>query len=648
MCGIAGLYSYETRIDRVELHKRGNDMTDAISSRGPDARGVWQDPDLPLILGHRRLSILDLSPLGAQPMESSSSRYMIVFNGEIYNFKTIRSELESDYEVAFKGGSDTEVILAALEQWGFEATLSKLNGMFAFALWDRKAKAMHFARDRFGKKPLYIGWAGSTMVFASELKAICAHPDFTRNIDRDALASYMRFGYVPAPYSIFDQVWQLLPGASLSIDFEFLKAGQDLRPLMSYYWRPKDALNAARENPIEPHDGVVDEFEAVLSDCVADRMISDVPLGAFLSGGVDSSTIVALMQKQSRDAVKTYTIGFEEKGYNEAQHAQEIANHLGTDHHEMYLKSSDVRDLIPQLPVMFDEPFADASALPTYLVSRFARDSVTVALSGDGGDEMLGGYNRHITGPKVWNLVHNHIPAPFREPLSSMIRAVPPHMWDKIRNRPQFGHHMHKISKFMTKNHEGDAYLSLVSTFDKPKEALLGGHEETIPLVDPELQIEGLEFAEEMMYWDTLSYLNGDILTKVDRASMACSLEARAPLLDQRIYDYVWRLPLSEKIQSGKGKQLLRKVLERHVPSELFDRPKQGFSVPIAQWLRGDLKDWAEELLDVDFLKSQGLFNYMEVRGLWRVHQNGKGANAQKLWTILMFQAWYKQWVEKT
>ncbi len=645
MCGIAGLYSYETRIDRGELHKRGSDMTDAVSSRGPDDRGVWQDPDLPLILGHRRLSILDLSPLGAQPMESSSSRYIIVFNGEIYNFKTIRDELQSVCDISFKGDSDTEVILAAVEHWGFEKALTKLNGMFAFALWDRKAKALHFARDRFGKKPLYIGWAGSAMVFGSELKSICAHPDFNRNIDRDALVSYLRFGYVPAPFSIFDQIWQLLPGSTLSIDFEFLKAGQDLSPLMSYYWRPKDALEEARKNKIEPSANIVDEFEGVLSSCVEDRMISDVPLGAFLSGGVDSSTITALMQKQSSSPVKTYTIGFEDKGYNEAEHAKEIATHLGTDHSEIYLKSSDVRDLIPNIPTMFDEPFADASALPTYLVSKFARGSVTVALSGDGGDEMLGGYNRHITGPKAWDMVHNHIPAPLRVPLSNIISAVPPHIWDKIRRRPQFGHHMHKFSKLMLKNHEGDAYLSLVSTFDKPKNVLLGGHEEIIPLVDPDLQIEGLEFSEEMMYWDTLSYLSGDILTKVDRASMACSLEARAPLLDQRIFDYVWRLPLSEKIEGGTGKQLLRKVLERHVPAEMFDRPKQGFSVPIAEWLRGDLKEWAEELLDVEFLKRQGLFNYLEVRSLWRVHQSCRGANAQKIWTILMFQAWYKKWV---
>ncbi|MGH1403902.1 MAG: asparagine synthase (glutamine-hydrolyzing) [Alphaproteobacteria bacterium] len=646
MCGIAGLYTFDPRPDRIQIHNIVQNMTDALQHRGPDDSGIWQDPDTPLALGHRRLSILDLSPLGKQPMESATSRYIITFNGEIYNFKTIRSELESLGNTTFRGQSDTEVLLGAIDYWGLQKTLSKLNGMFAFSLWDRKTKALYFARDRFGKKPLYIGWAGSTLTFGSELKALCTHPDFNRDISREALTSYMRFGYVPAPFSIYKQVWQLLPGSYIALDLTMLRAGQDLDTLMEYYWRPKDTLEKAKQAPINPEHDMVGNLETILSDCIKDRMIADVPLGAFLSGGIDSTTIVSLMQKNSTAPVQTYTIGFEEHGFNEAQHAQEIATHLGTDHHELYLKPQQALDLIPQIPQMYDEPFADASALPTYLVSKFARDSVTVALSGDGGDEMFGGYNRHITGPKAWNFTQNHMPAPLRTPLSNIIQAIPTHIWDKIRNnRPQFGNHMHKFAKILTKQSESDVYLSLTSTFQSPKDIIKNGHEETIPLVNPNLQIPDLTFAEDMMYWDVISYLNGDILTKVDRASMATGLEARAPFLDRRIYDYVWRLPVDAKIKNGNGKWILKEVLKRHVPDTLFQRPKQGFSVPIDKWLREDLKDWAEDLLDEKFLQSQNLFDYKEVRMLWEQHLKGRGAHAQKLWTILMFQAWYKHWI---
>ncbi len=648
MCGIAGLYTFDPRPDRIQIHNTVQNMTDALQHRGPDDDGIWQDPNMPLALGHRRLSILDLSPLGKQPMESTSSRYIIAFNGEIYNFKTIRSELEISSKINFRGHSDTEVLLSAIDHWGLQETLKKLNGMFAFALWDRKAKALYFVRDRFGKKPLYIGWAGSTLVFGSELKALCTHTDFNRDISREALTSYLRFGYVPAPFSIYKHVWQLLPGSCIALDIAMLRPGQDLSALMEYYWRPKDALEKAGKSPITPGHDMVDNLETILSDCVKDRMVSDVPLGAFLSGGLDSSAIVSLMQKNSTTPVKTYTIGFEEQGFNEAEHAKDIAAHLGTDHHELYLKPEQALDLIPQMPHIYDEPFADASALPSYLISKFARDSVTVALSGDGGDEMFGGYNRHITGPKAWNIAQNHIPAPLRAPLSDTIKTIPPHIWDKFRKkRPQFGNHMHKFANILTKQSESDVYLSLVSTFQNPKEIMKDGYEEPIPLVDPALQIENLSFAEDMMYWDTLSYLNGDILPKVDRSSMATGLEARAPFLDRRIYDYVWRLPLDVKINNGQGKWLLRQLLKRHVPDTLFSRPKQGFSVPIAKWIREDLKDWAEDLLDEKFLQKQNLFDYKEVRTLWEQHLKGQGAHAQKLWTILMFQAWYKHWIEQ-
>lgn len=646
MCGITGIYTFQTRADRVQLHGIVQGMTDAIKSRGPDCGDVWQDPDAPLAFGHRRLSILDLSDAGNQPMESASSRYMIAFNGEIYNFKDLQQTLENAYGIVFRGGSDTEVLLAAIDHWGFEKALKEIKGMFAIALWDRKAKALYFARDRFGKKPLYVGWAGSTLIFGSELKALCVHPDFRKDVNRDALTSYMRFGYVPAPLCIYQQVWQVLPGNMMAIDTALMYAGQDLSPLMEYYWNPKDVLIHARENPVsKDENGIIDEFEDLLQHSVAERMISDVPLGAFLSGGVDSSTVVALMQKAADKPVKTYSIGFKEKGYNEAEHAKAIATHLGTEHHELYVSPSCALDLVTQLPEMFDEPFADTSAIPTYLVAKFARESVTVALSGDGGDEMLGGYNRHITGSKAWKTV-NGIPPNLRAPFAQLIQSISPKIWDKLRSgHPQFGAHMHKFAGLLEKKFEGDVYLSLVSNIQRPAQFVRDGAEVNIPLVDPQMQVEGLSFAESMMYWDTISYLNGDILTKVDRASMAVGLEARAPLLDQRLYEYVWRLPIEMKIRDGQGKWLLREVLKRHVPEDMFNRPKQGFSVPIADWLRGELKDWAEDLLDEHELKAQGFLDYIEVRRLWDEHQKGRGAHANKLWTILMFQSWYRHWI---
>lgn len=647
MCGLTGLYTFNPRPDRANLHNVATRMNNALITRGPDNGDIWQDPDLPLILGHRRLSIIDISESGHQPMESSSSRYIITYNGEIYNFKSLRMELEQDFKIKFRGNSDTETLLHAIEHWGIEVALSKINGMFAFALWDRKAKALYFARDRMGKKPLYIGWAGSTLVFGSELKSLCAHPDFRRDIDRASLTSYMRFGYVPAPLCIYQQVWQLPAGSMIALDLRMLRSGQDLKPFIESYWSHKDALITARQNPVENPDNAINEFEELLTTCVQERMISDVPLGAFLSGGIDSSSIVALMQKNSSEPIKTYSIGFKEAGFNEAEYAKEIASHLGTDHHELYVEAKDSLSVVEKMPIMFDEPFADTSAIPTYLISKFARESVTVALSGDGGDEMLGGYNRHISAPKAWNTVNN-IPANLRKPLGQIITSISPSLWDKLRpSRPQFGAHMHKFAGILDKTGESDVYLSLVSHWKTPKTFVQDGKESVIPLVDPDLHIDDLNFPETMMYWDTISYLSGDILTKVDRASMAVSLEARAPLLDTRIYDYVWRLPMDVKIRGGQGKWLLRQVLHKHVPESLFDRPKQGFSVPIAEWLRGDLKDWAQELLNEDRLRKQGLLNYLIIGNLWEEHQKGRGNHAQKLWTVLMFQAWHKEWIEE-
>ncbi|MGN7437402.1 MAG: asparagine synthase (glutamine-hydrolyzing) [Alcanivorax sp.] len=645
MCGIAGLYSFDPRPDRNLLHRTIKSMTDAIETRGPDSHDVWQDPAVPLALGHRRLSIIDLSPTGHQPMESESGRYMITYNGEIYNFQTLKADLETNHDVKFKGTSDTEVLLAAFDHWGIQKTLDSINGMYAFGLWDRKQQALFLVRDRMGKKPLYVGWAGTSLVFGSELKALCAHPDFRRDVSRPGVTGFMRFGYVPAPLCIYRDVLQVPAGCMMAIDMRMLRGGQDLKPLIEPYWSYKGALEQAKENAFTETGNVVQDFEELLGQCVQDRMISDVPLGAFLSGGIDSSTVVALMQQHSKQSVKTYSIGFEEAGYNEAEQAKAVAEHLKTDHHELYIKPKDALDVVPDLARIYDEPFADSSAIPTYLVSKFARDSVTVALSGDGGDEMLGGYTRHISGPKAWKAT-NGIPPNLRKPFSQIIKTIPTGMWSMMRpNRPQFGQHMHKFAEIMQKHTEGDVYLSLVSKWGAPRDCVTDGYEDKIPLVDPAYQIEGLTFAEEMMYWDALSYLNGDILTKVDRASMAVGLEARAPLLDKRIYDYVWRLPMDVKIKDGKGKWLLRQVLNNHVPQELYDRPKQGFSVPIGEWLRGDLKDWAEDLLDEYELRAQGLLNYKHIHELWDRHQKGRGHHAEQLWSVLMFQSWHRYWV---
>ncbi|MCB1682609.1 MAG: asparagine synthase (glutamine-hydrolyzing) [Alphaproteobacteria bacterium] len=644
MCGIAGLYSLSASPDRQAMHRTVATMTNALHHRGPDEGDIWQDPETPVALGHRRLSIIDLSSAGRQPMRSSSERYIIVFNGEIYNFRQLRAELER-LGAFFRGYSDTEVILAALEEWGFDYTLKAMRGMFAFALWDRQTGRLYFARDRMGKKPLYIGWSGASLIFASELKALTTHPEFRRTIDRPALTAYMRFGYIPSPLCIYEKIWSLPPGHALALDLKHVELDEPLDPYMKTYWSHLDALQTSRAAGCGEKLHIPDRFEDLLQDCVAERLISDVPLGAFLSGGIDSSLTVALMQKASSTPVKTYSIGFHEKGYNEAVHAKKVAAYLGTDHHEQYIEPSHALDLIPKLSRIYDEPFADISAIPTYLVSYFARQSVTVALSGDGGDEMLGGYTRHVQGPKVWKNM-KRVPKALRGLFTSGFSKISVETWDRISQyHPQFGSHIHKVSGALSEEDPTAFYLRLVSQWDRPDRVVNGGGEPMIPLTNPELQPEGLSFGELMMYWDVLSYLPGDILTKVDRASMAVSLEVRAPLLDQRIYEYVWSLPEAYKIHQGQGKWLLRHVLQKHVPERLFKRPKQGFNIPIAQWLRGPLRDWAENLLDEKTMVAQGLIDPAPVRKIWNDHCEGRGNHSGKLWTVLMFQDWYARWM---
>ena len=644
MCGFTGFINTSSQARRSDMQARARAMADTLRHRGPDDGQVWMDDETPIVFAFRRLAIIDLSAEGRQPMVSATGRYTIVFNGEIYNFLELRKELERT-GVQFRGRSDTEVILAAAEHWGLNQTLQKINGMFALAVWDKKERKIHFARDRLGKKPLYIGWAKDVLVFGSELKALRAHPDFEAAINPKSLSLYLQYGFLPSPACIYKNAWSLPAGSRLTLSVPNLETGANLSTHMEPYWQHAHALDDSRTKKIHASDEtVIKEFEELLTECVRDRMISDVPLGAFLSGGIDSSSVVALMQHHSGQPVKTYTIGFREAGFDEAAHAAKIAAHLGTDHHELYLTAQDALNVIPRLPEIYDEPFADMSAIPTYLVSEFARRDVTVALSGDGGDEMLGGYNRHVTGAKLWNRI-KFLPKPVRAALGGAIKKLPPEHWDTlIQSRPQAGILMHKAANFLSMNTQEDIYQNLLSSWHEPpvKNSV---HAKTI-LSDSAFQPPaGLSFAEKMMYWDALFYLPGDILTKVDRASMASSLEARAPLLDRRIYEYAWRVPSQFKIRNGKGKWLLRQVLKRHVPEELFERPKQGFSVPVGEWLRGPLKGWAEDLLSVKKLERHGLLDTPTIRTAWTDHLAGRGSNAQKLWTVLMFQAWHERWM---
>ncbi|MBU0800526.1 MAG: asparagine synthase (glutamine-hydrolyzing) [Alphaproteobacteria bacterium] len=645
MCGITGFFDTAKGAERPRLHAIGTAMERAIAHRGPDDSGVWQDPDVPLVLAQRRLAIIDLSPEGHQPKESHSGRYMVVFNGEIYNFPALQQELEAA-GVKFRGRSDTEIMLAAFDVWGVNRALQKLSGMFAFALWDRQERLIHFARDRMGKKPLYIGWAGSALVFGSELKALRAHPQFSATVDRRATTMYMRYAYVPPPYSIYQNVWQLPAGCRLTLRLPGVAAGENLLPLIEPYWHHPRKVEEAKQHEVARTDKeAIDGLETVLKEAVRSRMISDVPLGAFLSGGIDSSTIVALMQQVAGQKVKTFAIGFEDKSYDESGHARQVAQHLGTDHHELIVGTKDVLNVIPQLPTMYDEPFADHSQIPTFLVAQMARHHVTVALSGDGGDEMLGGYTRYTAVPSLWDKV-GWMPYGARRAMAAGMQSLPVSALNRMAPfYPRFGEKMHKAAELLQQRSAQDVYGHLLGNWQEPEQLVIGGAEPMIPLTSPEWQARGLSFTESLMYSDLISYLPNDILVKVDRATMAVALEARAPLLDTHVFDYAWSLPMNMKIRDGKGKWVLRELLARYVPRPLFERPKQGFAMPIGDWLRGDLRDWAEDLLSEDRLRRDGLLNVDMVRGVWADHLAGRGSHAIRLWCVLMFQSWHARWM---
>jgi asparagine synthase (glutamine-hydrolysing) len=645
MCGIAGFWQSNGTPDHpFEVLNR---MGAALAHRGPDDSGVFFD-DVPGIgMAFRRLSIIDLSPEGHQPMVSASGRYVIVFNGEVYNFEEIRSELGSR---PWRGHSDTEVMLGAFEKWGVEASVRRFVGMFAFALYDRLERRVHLVRDRLGIKPLYYGTVQSAFVFASELKAIRQWPDFADEIDRDALALYMRHNYVPSPHCIYKGLHKLQPGCILTLH------SATGAPQIRRYWSAEEVASRGLQSPLRIGDQeTVEELHELLLQAVRLRMISDVPLGAFLSGGVDSSTVVALMQAQSPRPVKTFTIGFREDGYNEAVEAKKVAEHLGTDHTELYLAPQDALDVVPMLPSMYDEPFADSSQIPTYLVSKLARRSVTVSLSGDGGDELFGGYNRYYLTRRIWSLLRL-LPAALQKAASSLLRALPPERIDAAFRllHPLFprrltpaapGDKVHKLAALFSLSLQNpqELYHRALSHWHDPSHVVINSCEQsavrhTIDALSPSLEIEDV-----MMVTDLLNYLPDDILTKVDRASMAVSLEARVPLLDHRVVEFAWKLPRSFKIRDGVTKWVLRQILYKYVPQDLIERPKMGFGVPIDRWLRGPLLDWAEDLLSEKNLAGHGFFNVEPIREKWREHLSASRNWQYLLWDVLVFQGWFFQ-----
>jgi asparagine synthase (glutamine-hydrolysing) len=625
-------------------------MAASIGHRGPDGTGLWRDDEAGIGFAHNRLAIVDLSPAGAQPMTSPSGRWVIAYNGEIYNHMDLRRELEVDgYVPGWRGHSDTETLLAAIDRWGVAGALGRSIGMFAFALWDKAERRLLLARDRLGEKPLYYGWqrsgGGRAFLFGSELKALRRHPAFEGEIDRQALTAFLRLNYVPAPLSIYRGISKLPPGSILT-----LAAGAD-EPAIEAYWSGAEVAEKGAADPLRlGPDEATEALEELLKNAVGRQMMADVPLGAFLSGGVDSSTIVALMQAQSARPVKTFSIGFSEEAYNEAHQAKAVAEHLGTDHSELYVSPADAMAVIPRLGSIYDEPFADSSQIPTFLVSQLARRDVTVSLSGDAGDELFGGYNRHrmVAGP--WRRL-SRIPRPLRSAAARGLRAVSPERWNRVAAAlgpllPRAakmrlpGEKIHKAAGVLASRSVDDLYLGLVSFWRDPGRAVRGGSEAPGILNGLAPRLAGLNDAERMMALDMLTYLPDDILAKVDRAAMAVSLETRVPFLDHRVVEFAWRLPIGLKIRDGETKWLLRQVLDRHVPRALVDRPKMGFGVPIDSWLRAPLRDWGESLLAEGRLSGEGHFEAAPIRAAWDAHQKGSANMQHHLWSVLMFQMW--------
>lgn len=633
MCGIAGLMDPALAGAASGLEALGRAMAGGIAHRGPDGEGIWVDAPAGLVLAHRRLAILDLSEAGRQPMMSADGRYILAFNGEIYNFEDMRQH-PALAGVAWRGHSDTEVILESMARRGLDATLSDMNGMFVLALWDHHDRTLYLVRDRIGIKPLFFARHGSRLLFGSELKAL--HPaGLVRDLDPGAVAAFLRFGYVPAPFGIYRDLEKVLPG-------EIVTIGPDGRLARRNYWNLAEVAARGLGDPLDASDDeATDALDALLRDAVSRQMIADVPLGAFLSGGVDSSAIVAMMAATRSEGVRTFSIGFPDLGFDESPHAAAVARHLGTLHTEITCTAAEALALVPGMPDMYDEPFADSSQIPTHLVSALTRRSVTVALSGDGGDELFAGYNRYVMAGRRWPRIAR-IPRPLRAAAGALLGAIPPGLTDTLFGRlpgvpPQPGDKLAKAASVLGLDAEG-LYRRLVSQVPEPS-LHIAAPERTTPVTPP----SGLGLIDRMRFNDMVTYLPDDILQKVDRASMAVALEARPPFLDHRLVEFAWRLPQRFLIRDGRSKWLLRNVLDRYVPSELLERPKMGFGIPLAQWLRGPLRDWADDLIEApDY--GGGLLSPAPARRLWAEHIGGRRNHAYQLWTLVMFEAWRRRW----
>ena len=629
-------------------------MNTSIAHRGPDDSGIWRDDAAGLALVHRRLSIVDLSPLGHQPMASNDGRWVIAYNGEIYNHAALRARLDGERATAWRGHSDTEILVECIAAWGLAETLRRAVGMFAISLWDKAERQLLLARDRFGEKPLYYGWCGGDFVFASELRAIRLHPGFANPINREALEGLVAVSYVGGPRSIYSGLFKLEPGCILTVPRDAWRTPRETPLLpgqresgleMTTYWSYRDAVLAGAADPLRDEREALERLEAAVVEAIAGQAVADVPVGAFLSGGIDSSTIVALYQRHAPGQVKTFTIGFEDAAYNEAEHAKAFAAYLGTVHEERYISARDAQDAIPLMPRIYDEPFGDSSQIPTYLVSKLAKERVTVALSGDGGDELFGGYNRYFGTIRLWSALQ-HLPDPVRMGLGKAMAAVPPAAWNRLvalagRRRP--GHYGARVRKVFRSIGDARDINDYVATFldewARGASPVLGANGERGGAVP--LDLAGrVPDVTAMMYADATAYMRDDILTKVDRAAMAVSLETRVPFLDHRVAELAARIPLSMKISGTSGKLILRKVLYKYAPPAMFERPKAGFAIPIGEWIRGPLRDWAEALLDPRRLKDEGFFDAALIRARWAEHLAGRDDTTASLWTVLMFQAW--------
>jgi asparagine synthase (glutamine-hydrolysing) len=651
VCGISGLFDPARSTGTDVLATQAADMAATLVHRGPDDHGLWVDGDAGVALSHRRLSVVDLSPLGHQPMVSGDGRWTIVYNGEVYNAGDLRDRLGSE-GMAFRGTSDTEVLLGAVQAWGVTRAFEAGEGMFAVALWDRRERQLHLVRDRFGEKPLYYGWVGGSLAFASELKAIAVLPGFTPELDRGAVALYLRHNCVPGVHSIYQGIRKLAPGTLVTFSSTD-RAG--VLPAPVPYWSARTAVEDALAHPLSGSpEELTDRLEAVLTRSVADRMVADVPVGAFLSGGIDSSVVVALMQQSSSRPVRTFTIGFDDRAFDESGEARGVADHLGTDHTALRVTEDDAADVIPDLPGIWDEPFADTSQIPVLLVSRLARSQVTVSLSGDGGDELFAGYNRHVYLERLWGQA-SRLPDPVRRSLGAALVRVPPGVVDsaarltavlpasyRVRN-PAIK--VAKLGKVLAATGPEDAYLGLVSHWAHPESMVLGANGDASLAARPEDWPRLPTVTEQMLWLDLVGYLPDDILTKVDRAAMSTSLETRVPFLDRSVFDLAWRLPMDLKLRDGVTKWILRQVLYRYVPRELVDRPKMGFGLPIGSWLRGPLRPWAEELVSERRLASQGLLDPAPVRRAWQLHVTGRRDLAHELWDVIALQAWLDRWM---